>query len=247
MRYLLPLVAVFTVLLQPALADAPAGAVTGTVRDPGGNPVPGAFLSLSVNEQINVHYWADARGHYSIPVAANWVVGPLCAIAGSAGTVVPGGQACVGNGGFTVAPGATLVLDIVLTPIAATPTPTPQPSSGGPAAATPSPAAPASPAPAATPRSVSSPCRFVLGFEALHDLIPQTVGTCLDDEWHDPQSGDGLQHTTRGLLVWRKADNHTAFTDGYRTWVNGPQGIQKRLNSQRFAWEANPDGLPVVP
>ena len=38
----------------------------------------------------------------------------------------------------------------------------------------------------------------------------------------------------------------TAFTDGYHTWVNGPNGVQERLNSQRFAWQANPDGLPVV-
>src|SRR5439155_10452091 len=39
------------------------------------------------------------------------------------------------------------------------------------------------------------------------------------------------------LLVWRKADNFTAFTDGYRTWVQGPFGLQKRLNTERFAWE----------
>jgi len=26
------------------------------------------------------------------------------------------------------------------------------------------------------------------------------------------------------VLVWRKADNRTAFTDGYRTWINGPRG-----------------------
>ena len=38
-----------------------------------------------------------------------------------------------------------------------------------------------------------------------------------------------------GLLVWRKADNHTAFTDGYRTWVNGPYGLQVRLNTARFS------------
>jgi hypothetical protein len=27
-----------------------------------------------------------------------------------------------------------------------------------------------------------------------------------------------------GLLVWRKADNFTAFSVGYRTWVGGPSG-----------------------
>jgi hypothetical protein len=89
------------------------------------------------------------------------------------------------------------------------------------------------------------PCRFVLGFKALHDALPAIVGDCLEDERH-AANGDGLQRTTHGLLVWRKADDFTAFTDGYRTWVNGPDGVQERLNSERFPWEANPDGLPVV-
>ncbi len=89
-------------------------------------------------------------------------------------------------------------------------------------------------------------CRFVLGFQTLHDLIPATVGPCLDDEQHNPTNGDALQHSANGLLVWRKADNFTAFTDGYTSWVNGPYGVQQRLNTARFAWEANPDGLPVV-
>ena len=89
-------------------------------------------------------------------------------------------------------------------------------------------------------------CRFVLGFQAIHDLIPDVVGRCLDDEGHNPANGDGLQHSAGGLLVWRKADNWTAFTDGYRTWVNGPHGLERRLNTQRFPWEANPEGWPVI-
>ena len=90
-------------------------------------------------------------------------------------------------------------------------------------------------------------CQFVLGFATLHNLIPQIVGQCLENEHHNPANGDGLQMTTNGLLVWRKADNFTAFTDGYRTWVNGPFGVQMRLNSQRFFWEANPEKLAIVP
>jgi hypothetical protein len=90
-------------------------------------------------------------------------------------------------------------------------------------------------------------CRFVLGFATLHDLIPGIVGACLENEHHNPANGDALQATTNGLLVWRKADNFTAFTDGFRTWVNGPYGLQQRLNRQRLAWEWNPDGLPVTP
>src|SRR6185312_1725424 len=75
-------------------------------------------------------------------------------------------------------------------------------------------------------------CQFVLGFATLHNMIPSVVGGCLDNEQHNPANGDGLQHTTNGLLVWRKADNHTAFTDGFHSWVNGPHGLQERLNSQ---------------
>ncbi|GEM_PF-4499512 len=85
----------------------------------------------------------------------------------------------------------------------------------------------------------SPPCQFVLGFLTVYHLIPSTVGACVDEERHNPANGDALQQTVNGLLVWRKADNFTAFTDGYRSWVNGPYGIQERLNSQRFSWEAD--------
>lgn len=80
-------------------------------------------------------------------------------------------------------------------------------------------------------------CSFELGFKLFHNLTGGLVGSCLDNEHHNPVNGDGLQTTTEGLLVWRKSDNWTAFTDGYHTWVNGPNGIQERLNSQRFSWE----------
>ena len=100
---------------------------------------------------------------------------------------------------------------------------------------------------APVPTARAADCQFVLGFAALHDLLPQLVGACLVDEHHNPANGDGLQETTGGLLVWRKADNFTAFTDGYRTRVNGPFSLQERLNSQRFWWEWNPDRLPITP
>ena len=103
--------------------------------------------------------------------------------------------------------------------------------------------APAGSSAAATP---AAPCHFQLGFAALQGLIPAIVGACLDDETY-AANGDSLQHTMKGLLVWRKADNFTALTDGYHSWVNGPNGLEERLNSERFAWEANPTGLPVVP
>lgn len=98
-----------------------------------------------------------------------------------------------------------------------------------------------SPSPVATPD-----CSYVLGFLALEQQLVQVVGTCRTNEQHNPANGDAIQMTSAGMLVWRKADNWTAFTDGYRTWVNGPNGLAERLNSQRFTWEANPDHLPVV-
>jgi len=95
------------------------------------------------------------------------------------------------------------------------------------------------------PVVAADPCTFRLGFKALHDLIPDVVGHCAGDETHNPQNGDGLQQTTNGLLVWRKADNWTAFTDGTTTWINGPEGLQSRPNDQRFPWEADASARPA--
>jgi plastocyanin len=64
------------------------------------------------------------------------------------------------------------------------------------------------------------------------------VGDCLEDQ-RFAANGNAEQRTTGGLLVWRKADNWTAFTDGFRTWLNGPAGLQVRLNTTRFAWEGD--------
>jgi hypothetical protein len=87
------------------------------------------------------------------------------------------------------------------------------------------------------PQANANGCAFQLGFKALHDVIPGVVGGCAENETHNPANGDGLQRTAGGLLVWRKADNFTAFTDGYRTWVSGPYGVQQRLNTEKFPWE----------
>ncbi len=82
-------------------------------------------------------------------------------------------------------------------------------------------------------------CQFVLGFATLRDLIGhEIVGECLEQE-HYNEISDSNQQTTGGLMAWRKADNWTAFTDGYRTWINGPNGLVVRLNTERFEWEAD--------
>jgi len=79
--------------------------------------------------------------------------------------------------------------------------------------------------------------RFMMGFADMASMMGGIMGQPLEDEWHSA-NGDGLQRTTIGMMVWRKADNWTAFTNGYMTWVNGPYGIQQRLNTERFPWEA---------
>jgi len=90
-------------------------------------------------------------------------------------------------------------------------------------------------------------CQFVLGFKALHDLNPSDVGECIDNQTSQP-NGDAQQHTNKGLMAWRKADNWTAFTNGYKTWINGPSGLQNRLNSDRFPWEKDPPAAaPAAP
>jgi hypothetical protein len=90
-------------------------------------------------------------------------------------------------------------------------------------------------------------CTFSFGFATLYNAIPTVVGNCIQNVQYDPVTGDGLQVTTNGLLVWTKSDNVSSFTDGFQTWIDGPFGLQMRLNSQVFAWEPNPDSLAITP
>jgi hypothetical protein len=87
-----------------------------------------------------------------------------------------------------------------------------------------------------TAQAQTQTCQFVLGFRTLHDLISDHAGDCRDNQGY-AVNGDAQQLTTKGLMVWRKADNWTAFTDGYQTWLMGPYGLVERLNTQRYPWE----------
>jgi len=88
------------------------------------------------------------------------------------------------------------------------------------------------------PLHAQGTCQFTLGFAALRQAAGAgIVGDCLANERFNVANGNAEQATTRGLLVWRKADNWTAFTNGHETWINGPQGLQRRLNTDRFSWE----------
>ena len=120
------------------------------------------------------------------------------------------------------------------------------------AAATPSGSPTPAPASSAVARATPPACRFVLGFKTLHDLMPARVGTCRDNEQFNPATAEAVQHTSGGLLVWRKhpqagTRNGVAFTNGNETWLLGPNGLQQRPNDRRFAWEANRRHLPVLP
>ena len=67
------------------------------------------------------------------------------------------------------------------------------------------------------------------------------IGDCLENERFNLQNGNAEQRTTGGLLVWRKSDNWTAFTDGATTWLNGPCGLQSRPNTgPNYDWEGQP-------
>ncbi len=91
----------------------------------------------------------------------------------------------------------------------------------------------------------SEPVVFKLGFKELADQIPDVVGEPLENE-HWGANGDSLQQTTKGLMVWRKADNWTAFTNGAWTWINGPNGVQYRPSDARFEWEKDTHILGMV-
>lgn len=106
-----------------------------------------------------------------------------------------------------------------------------------------------SPAPHAYGVASAQPgCTFTLGFKALRDLIPGIVGNCLENERFNVANGNAEQRTMGGLLVWRKADNWTAFTDGSSTWINGPYGLVSRQNSgPLFPWEAGAGSTGEAP
>jgi hypothetical protein len=101
---------------------------------------------------------------------------------------------------------------------------------------------------AAIPASAQTAPEFRLGFQTLAQLIPGVAGQPLENERHDPHTGDSVQATTTGMMVWRKATNTMAFTDGSTTWVMGPFGIQSRPNDARFEWEgASGPAAPAAP
>jgi hypothetical protein len=89
----------------------------------------------------------------------------------------------------------------------------------------------------AAPRADDEFCVFNLGFDAIHKQLPDIVGDCREDEHIDPATGNTVQLTKNGLLVWRKKDNVSLFTNGQLSWLRGPCGLQSRPNTDTFPWE----------
>ena len=155
------------------------------------------------------------------------------------------GQRASGPGAATLAP----ILAVGVVVAACSPFGAPSAASDGtspPAAAGNSPTAAGStlatkgaPSPSPTPRVAAegADCTFVLGFADLREKIgPAAVGECLEDEALQ-ENGDTTQPTTNGQLVFRASDGRAVFTNGSDTWIDGPDGVEKRPNGERFAWE----------
>lgn len=98
----------------------------------------------------------------------------------------------------------------------------------------------------ATGPIASNRCWFKFDLRLLRSEIPDVVGDCVENE-QTSDAGDTIQHTTGGLLVWRKRDRLTAFTDGNRTWAVGPNGLEVRRNDERFPWEGPPPTSAPAP
>jgi zinc/manganese transport system substrate-binding protein len=100
---------------------------------------------------------------------------------------------------------------------------------------------------AAAPASAQAACSFRGGFAQLQSQIPDRVGACLADERYRPDIGESFQPTANGALVWQSVDGAISFSDAFHTWVLDPSAqVQVRNANERFAFEFNGDGFPLV-
>jgi zinc/manganese transport system substrate-binding protein len=98
-----------------------------------------------------------------------------------------------------------------------------------------------------SPALAQTACSFSGGFALLASQIPDRVGGCVDNGTSRPELGEAAQRTTTGLLVYHAVDGGISFSDGSHAWVLDPNGqAQVRNFGERFPWEFNGDGLPLV-
>lgn len=99
----------------------------------------------------------------------------------------------------------------------------------------------------AMPAAAQATCTFRGGFAQLQAQIADRVGACTADEQYRPDIGQSTQTTTNGTLIWRSVDGNVSFSDGSHTWVLDLTGqVQVRGLSERFPFEFNGDGFPLV-
>jgi hypothetical protein len=66
---------------------------------------------------------------------------------------------------------------------------------------------------------------FAMGAADLKQQLGDTMGAPLECEHAVSASGDTIQQTTTGLLMYRAATNTVMFTDGWRHWALTPRGM----------------------
>jgi zinc/manganese transport system substrate-binding protein len=90
-------------------------------------------------------------------------------------------------------------------------------------------------------------CRFSAQFEQLASQIPDVVGTCQGAQIVVAEMGETVQPTSTGQMVARSVDGVTAFSDATQSYVMDTSGqVHSRVLRERFAWEFNADGFPLV-
>src|SRR5207237_10664452 len=102
-------------------------------------------------------------------------------------------------------------------------------------------------APASRVANAQAACQLSGGFAQLQAQLPDRVGTCTGAESSRPELGEATQSTTNGVLIYHVVDGLVSFSDGSHTWVMDPSGqVQVRGGNERFPFEFNGDGLPLV-
>jgi hypothetical protein len=66
---------------------------------------------------------------------------------------------------------------------------------------------------------------FAMGAADLKQQLGDTVGAPLECEHPVSGTGDTIQQTTTGLVMYRAATNTVMFTDGWRHWALTPRGM----------------------
>lgn len=96
-------------------------------------------------------------------------------------------------------------------------------------------------------------CSPLPRFAALDASMPEAVGGCVGEAREDPTTGDLVQLTARGALIWRRLDDMALFTDGLALWSDrpalaGPYPLAEALSLLEApgAAAALPDSGPVA-